>query len=456
MLPNLDTRYPALILKTSRSVIHHGALAVARTLARLGVPVYAVVEDAYTPLGVSRYLTKAFVWESCPADPESFVKALSLIGEFIARPTIIIPMDDLSAVWVAENAAALAQWFIVPPVPPDLPRRLANKACLQALCAEVGIPSARSIVPHSFNDFRAFTESSKFPVLVKAAEQWLPMSDTFVTKAIRTPTELFNLFENYNFERGPRLIIQEYIPGEDWICHGYYNSEKNLHLTFTGRKLRSYPNDAGSTALGLSVDNEPLRCVSEGLLKAVAYSGIIDMDWRKDERDGRYKILDCNPRVGQNFRMFETGAGIDVIRAHHLDLSGRSIDNAAQSEGRLFSVESFYVLALLRGLPRGASKHDASKYLPPKSRELAWWSGDDQVPFVVMCVRLCARLLTRAFGLVRHFPSLLRKGWSRFFSYNTKPAPRLEAQHLTTEPRSASDLRSQSLPVVPSQTPTVK
>jgi len=77
MLPNLDTRYPALILKTSRSVIHHGALAVARTLARLGVPVYAVVEDAYTPLGVSRYLTKAFVWESCPADPESFVKALS-------------------------------------------------------------------------------------------------------------------------------------------------------------------------------------------------------------------------------------------------------------------------------------------------------------------------------------------------------------------------------------------
>ena len=96
----------------SRSVIHHGALAVARTLGRVGVPVYAVSEDAYTPLARTRYLKKAFVWDSCPTDSESFVKAMSRIGEFIARPTIIIPMDDLSAVSVAENAARLAPWFI--------------------------------------------------------------------------------------------------------------------------------------------------------------------------------------------------------------------------------------------------------------------------------------------------------------------------------------------------------
>src|ERR1700690_77343 len=65
--PSLDTRFPALILKASRDFIHHGALGVARTLGRLDVPVYAVVEDAYTPLATSRYLTKAFVWKSWPS-----------------------------------------------------------------------------------------------------------------------------------------------------------------------------------------------------------------------------------------------------------------------------------------------------------------------------------------------------------------------------------------------------
>jgi D-aspartate ligase len=408
MPPSLDAKYPALILKMSPTPIHHGALAVARTLGRLGVPVYAVLEDAYTPVAMSRYLTKAFVWDSRPTDPESFVKAMSLIAEFIARPTIIIPMDDLSAVCVAENAASLERWFIIPPIPPQLPHELANKARLHALCAEIGIPIARSVVPHSFDDVKAFTESTGFPVVVKAAEQWLPLKDTFVTKVIQTPEQLFGLCENYNYRGSQRLIIQEHIPGDDWICHGYYNSEKNISLTFTGRKLRSYPPDAGSTAMGLSIDNETLRCTSEKLLKAVAYSGIIDMDWRMDERDGQYKILDCNPRVGQNFRMFENNAGIDVVRAQHLDLSGRLIDYAAPIEGRLFTVESFYALALLRRMPRGASEQDAGKYLPATGEEVAWWGSDDPVPFLIMIARQSVRLLQLALGFGPYSPSLLR------------------------------------------------
>jgi D-aspartate ligase len=417
MVPVLAATHPVLILKMSRGVIHHGALAVARTLGRLGVPIYAVVEDSYTPLAMTRYLTKAFVWDSCPTDPESFVKAMLLIAESIARPTIIIPMDDLSAVSVAENAASLARWFIVPPVPPQLPHQLANKTYLQALCAEIGIPSPRSVVPHSLDEVREFAEAAVFPLVVKAAEQWLPLKDTLCATVIQTREQLLSFCENYDYAGSRRLIIQEYIPGEDWICHGYYNSEKNVSVTFTGRKLRSYPTEAGSTALGLSIDNETLRCASEKLLKAVAYSGIIDMDWRKDERDGQYKIVDCNPRVGQNFRMFENSEGIDVVRAQYLDLSGQRIHDADPLEGRLFRVESFYILALLRGLPRGALKQDTSKYLSARGRELAWWSSDDPVPFFVMSIRLFIGALGRALRLSLHSPSLRRLRFSRLFAH---------------------------------------
>jgi predicted ATP-grasp superfamily ATP-dependent carboligase len=417
MLPNLDANYPALILKMSRGVIHHGALAVARTLGRAGVPVYAVVDDAFAPLALTRYIKKAFVWDSCPDDPGSFVRAMAMIGEFIARPTIVIPMDDQSAVFLATHAASLAPWFIVPPVPPELPHRLANKACLHALCAEIGIPSARTIFPHSLEDVRAFAEETTFPVLVKGAEQWVPLKDMSSTRVIQTADQLASFCENCNYEGSQPLIVQEYIPGEDWISHGYYNSGKKVSVTFTGKKLRAYPSEAGSTALGLSIENEELRRVSEKLLHAVGYSGIIDMDWRRDERDGQYRIVDCNPRVGQNFRMFENTAGIDVVRAQHLDLSGRRVDNAALVENRLFSVESFYVLALLRCLPRGASKEDAAKYLPAKSRELAWWSSDDPIPVLCMSLRLFLRLLGRALGFRPDSPSLQSSRLSRLFSH---------------------------------------
>jgi D-aspartate ligase len=416
MLPSLDKNYPALILKMSRGVIHHGALAVARSLGRSGVPVYAVVEDSCTPLASSRYVTKAFVWDSCPTDPESFVKALGLIGESIARPTIIIPVDDLSAVLVAENAASLAPWFILPRLPSRLPLQLANKVCLQALCAEIGIPSARSVVPRSMEDIRAFTAGTKFPVVLKAAEQWVLLKDRFSTKVIRTSEELIDFYEDRSYDASQCLIVQEYIPGDDWISHGYYNAGKSISVSFTGRKLRAYPTNAGSTALGLSLDNETLRRASEKLLKAVAYSGIIDMDWRRDERDGQYKILDCNPRVGMNFRMFENSAGVDVVRAQHLDLSGRSIDQGTPIEGRLFAVESFYALAALRGLPRGAPKPHRGKY-PREGRELAWWSSDDPLPFFVMSLRLIMQVLSRAMGLWLGSLSTVRPRLSRLFSH---------------------------------------
>lgn len=397
MSPSLDTTYPTLILKASRGVIHHGALAVARTLGRLGVPVYAIVEDGYSPLAMSRYLRRAFVWESWPGDPASFLKEMATIAELIGRPAIIIPMDDLSAVCVAENAAGLARRFFLPRVPPWLPRQLANKASLHALCAKIGIPSARSVVPQSIDDVREFAQGTAFPVVVKAADQWLLLHDRFSTKVIQTPRELFEFYGEINCAEYSRTILQEYIAGDDWISHGYYNTEKNIYVTFTGRKLLAFPAGAGSTALGVSLGNETLRCQCEKFLKAVAYSGITDTDWRKDERDGQYKILDCNPRVGQNFRMFENSAAIDVVRAQHLDLTGRSIDCAPMIDGRLFTVELFCLQALLRRPRRSTLKPGVGIYLRPGGRELAWWSSDDRLPFFMMSMRLFIRVLGHAF-----------------------------------------------------------
>ena len=113
MVPVLDTRYPTLILKASRNPIHHGAVGIARSLGRLGVPVYAVVENGYAPLAISRYLTKAFIWKEWPGNAEAFVAGMSKIGELINRPAVLIPLDDLSAIFVAENAVSLSQWFLL-------------------------------------------------------------------------------------------------------------------------------------------------------------------------------------------------------------------------------------------------------------------------------------------------------------------------------------------------------
>jgi predicted ATP-grasp superfamily ATP-dependent carboligase len=407
---SLDTRYPVRIIKASRETIHHGVLGIARTLGRLGIAVYAVVEDRLTPLAVSRYLTKSFVWETWPGEREALLNAMSAIGEYIGLPTILIPVDDLSAVCVAENASALGRWFILPQLARDLPRQLADKASLYSLCHQIGIPCAKSIVPRSAADVDEFVKHTTFPVVVKAAEQWRLLNGRHNAVVLPTRESLSAFCQSVDSEERSRMILQEYIPGEDWIYHGYANSATNLYLGFTGKKLLGHPPDAGSTAMGASLRNETLASQCERLLRAVAYSGITDMDWRKDERDGQYKILDCNPRVGMNFRMFETSEAIDVVRAQHLDLTGRSFERGPMIEGRLFTAESFYFLAWIRGGRRNAMRSEGLNRSLRKCREFAWWSSDDRRPFFVMSVRLLLRTMRRAF----------RSIWNRG---DTRPIP---------------------------------
>lgn len=374
-----------LILKASRRTIHHGALAVARSLGRLGVPVYAVVEDRYAPLAMSRYVTQSFVWKAWPGDPDAFLKAMSTIGEQINRPTILFPIDDLSAIFVAENSAALRRWYLSPPLHWS-PRQLANKAEFYSLCARVGTPIARTVVARSFEEVRQFSKETTFPVVIKAAEQWRLIQGRFNVKIVQTRDALLEFCERVNFAESAPIILQEYVPGDDWIYHAYCNSDANLYLGFTGKKLLDYPPGAGATALGLSFANDTLSSHCEQFLRAISYSGIVDIDCRLDRRDGQYKIMDCNPRIGMNFRMFENPAGIDVVRAQHLNLTGRSVDCAPMIENKLFVVESYYLLSVIRGWG-GTAKVNGAPHNSPR-REFAWWSSDDMLPFLVMSGRL--------------------------------------------------------------------
>ena len=92
---------------------------------------------------------------------------------------------------------------------------------------------------------------------------------------------------------------------------------------FTGVKVRSWPPHAGMTANAYVVDNPELADLAARFIKQIGFTGIIDLDLRFDRRDGLYKLLDFNPRMGAQFRLFESESGVDVVRGQHLDLTGR-------------------------------------------------------------------------------------------------------------------------------------
>jgi predicted ATP-grasp superfamily ATP-dependent carboligase len=161
--------------------------------------------------------------------------------------------------------------------------------------------------------------------------------------------------------------------------------------------------------------NQRLSEQTETFLRAIGYSGIVDLDYRLDKRDGQYKLLDFNPRIGANFRMFENHAGVDVVRALHLDLTGRRVLCSPPIEGRKFVVEPYDVLAGIGYRRRDGLTARAWWQSLQGKRETAWFHWDDPVPFLGMCIRMLFRGASRA----------IRAGRMRLHVRSSKPEARL-------------------------------
>ncbi|MER5469619.1 ATP-grasp domain-containing protein [Streptomyces sp. NPDC002935] len=384
-----DREVPGLIVKFGDYPLHHGGVGAIRSLGRLGIPMYAITEDRYTPAASSRYLRRAFVWPTTGTEePEQLVEGLLRIGRRIGRPTVLVPTDEEAAVLIAEHQEELADRFLFPRVDAKLPRRLASKQGLHELCLEYGIPSPAAAFPQSYDEIEAFAEKARFPLVAKNREAFVRRSRPAVngTTRIATREGLLTLARDWGAQ--PGVILQEYLPreeAEDWIVHAYFDADSAPLAMFTGVKVRSWPPHAGMTANAYVVDNPELADLAARFIKQIGFSGIIDLDLRFDRRDGQYKLLDFNPRMGAQFRLFESDSGIDVVRALHLDLTGRGVPDGEQRAGHRYIVENIDLPALLAYRRSGYTTPHAPT--SASGTELAWLAGDDLRPFFTMLAR---------------------------------------------------------------------
>lgn len=387
-----DRDVPGLIVKFGDYPLHHGGVGAIRSLGRLGVPMCAITEDRYTPAAASRYLGRAFVWPTTGTeDTARLVEGLVGIGWRIGRPAVLVPTDEEASVLIAEHQDVLGDHFLFPRVDPTLPRRLASKQGLHELCVQHGIPSPAAVFPQSYEEIEEFAETASFPVVAKNREAFVRRRQPAVngTTRIATRERLLGLARGWG-ER-PGVILQEYLPSEeaeDWIVHAYFDAHSSPLVMFTGVKVRSWPPHAGMTANAYVVDNPELADFAAWFVKQIGFSGIVDLDLRLDRRDGQYKLLDFNPRMGAQFRLFENESGVDVVRAMHLDLTGRAVPEGEPRTGRRYIVENIDLPALLAYRRSGYTTPHAPTHA--SGTELAWLAADDLLPFLTMLAR-CVR-----------------------------------------------------------------
>lgn len=397
-----DTATPAVVLKFDPNVLHHGGLGVIRGLARFGIPVHCVCEAALAPAAHSRHLRGRWLWRVPTGDVERTLAGLHELADRIGRRAVLFPTDDAAAIFLAEHGNGLRQRYLFPDPPSHLPRRVAAKSSLHELCRQWSVPCPRTVLARDWGHARRFGDDVGYPVVCKLAEPWKARPEARIpsSSVVRSREQLRERYEACR-QRGIGLLLQEFVPtdaGGDWFFHGYCDASSRCLPACTGVKERSYPPHAGLTSAGRSADNPELRRQATGLLARLGFRGIVDLDYRTDRRDGQYKLLDFNPRLGAQFRLFRDDAGGDVALAAYLDLTGQTPATGTGPvavPGRRFVVENYDPIAALRGWRRG--ELGAGSWLRSLRGvdETAWFSRDDPVPFVLMCFWMLWRLLSR-------------------------------------------------------------
>lgn len=380
-----------------------GALAIMRSLGAQGVSLYGVDADLKSPGVLSRYCKQGFSYGFDEGHPEQFLEALLKVGKEIGRTSILIPTSDETAVFVTEFAEPLERWFIFPKNSPSLMRDLISKKGMYDLVTGHGVPTPYTLFPECLADIEAFLHKVKFPLMLKGIYgNRLQARNKKKMAVVHSPKELIERYREMEEPGFPNLMLQEYIPGGDdqiFIFNGYFDDTSECLIGFTGFKIRQFPIHVGCASLGECRRNEMVAKMTVQFMKAIQYRGILDIGYRFDPRDGQYKVLDINPRVGQAFRLFVAQNDMDVVKALYLNLTGQKQPVVIPREGRRWVIEDFDLISSFDYFQEGTLTFRDWLLSFKGVEEAAWFNWKDPRPFLMM-VRLLAmtavkRLLKR-------------------------------------------------------------
>jgi predicted ATP-grasp superfamily ATP-dependent carboligase len=258
------------------------------------------------------------------------------------------------------------------------------------------VPTPRAAFPASREEALPLAGEVGFPLVLKPADGAAPHEPGRTRLAfVASPAELLPSFDR-SAAGGQAVLLEEYVPtegGETWMFDGYFDAGSRCRAAFTGRKLRQYPPRTGPACFAASAESRDLVDLATRFLEGIGYRGAVDLDLRRDRRDGRFKVTDVNPRVGASFRLFVDPSGLDVARLLYLDLTGQPLPEVGTAVARTWVVEDWDLRAFAAYRREGSVGLVSWLGSLLGADEAAWFAADDLRPFLGMCRRLGRELV---------------------------------------------------------------
>lgn len=284
---------PAIVLGT-----HTMGLGVIRSLGMMGIPIIAIYYDRQKDMGYASKYVKQKIYAPHPEREEE--KFIDLLIEYAARfgNGLLLPVSDESLVAVSRHKELLACHYIVACTEWEITRRFIDKKHTYPLAELVGVAAPRTLVPQSLEDVEQYGKTIEYPCLVKPCQSHLFFA-RFGRKMVpvRNLNQMLAVYQQA-VDAGLEIMLQEIIPGGDTHVVNYnsYFWDGLPLVEFTAQHLRKVPPVFGAPCVALSKKIPEVIEPGRKILQSLGFYGYSCTEFKKDPRDGVYKLMEVNGR----------------------------------------------------------------------------------------------------------------------------------------------------------------
>lgn len=204
-------------------------------------------------------------------------------------------------------------------------------------CQKIGLPTPRTHVISNPNDLKEKSLEIGFPLVIKSR------TGSGVETGLRIvddPSALESCYaeiqhRNKDVEDDPAfMIMQEFIPGQIHDACLVADQGK-IQAILTQVRHWMYPPSGGVGAINYTTINHDLILLAEKLTASLNWSGPAQIEFKLDERDNHYKLIEINPKLWGTLDLsIKSGVNFTaVIRDINI---GRKTNRPSYEEGNYY------------------------------------------------------------------------------------------------------------------------
>jgi predicted ATP-grasp superfamily ATP-dependent carboligase len=329
-----EERNAAIVMQVSWA----NGLDIIRDLSQAGVPILALDSNARA-LGLHSRLAAGAVCPDPREDEPAFLRFLEDLGRRFSRRPVLFPTHD-QYIWpISRHAERLEKWFIIPFSRWETMRRLHDKREQMETAWRVDVDTPKTVFVDGDDDLERGAEEIGFPAIFKPVE-----SLAFKVRFRRHVLEIGSrdeLLRVYDAVRDcGTLMLQDIVPGGDeelFTLGSYLDAQSRPLAQFTGHKLRQHPPRFGHVSMAVSAWVPELAEAGLRLLHELGYHGVSQVEFKRDPRDGRYRLMEVNARHWM-WHSLATACGVNLSLAAYRDAIGDPYMAPRQVDGKKWVV----------------------------------------------------------------------------------------------------------------------